>query len=176
MDFVSGFPKVDGMTVILVMVDRFLKYAIFILVPAVCTAEVAAALFFRHVVKHFGLPEDIVSDRDARFTGRFWTALFDLMGTKLKFSTSHHPQTDGQTERINALVEQYLRHYVTTNQRNWLELLDSAQFCYNLHKSSSTGKSPFEVVFGCQPLTLSEVAQISQEGRCPTAQKFLKDR
>ena len=95
MDFISGFLKVDSMIAILVMVDRFLKYTVFIPVLAICTAEVAAVLFFRYLVKHFGLLEDIVSDRDARFTGRFWTALFDLMGMKLKFSTSHHPQIDG---------------------------------------------------------------------------------
>ena len=71
-------------------------------------------MFFSHVVKHFGLPEDIISDRDARFTRQFWVELFKLLGSELKFSTANHPQTDGQTERINGLLEEYLRHYVTT--------------------------------------------------------------
>ena len=70
------------------------------------------------MVKYFGVPADIVSDRDTRFTGRFWTTLFNLMGIELKFSTANYPQTDGQTEIINHLLEEYLRHYVTASQRN----------------------------------------------------------
>ncbi|KAA8542969.1 hypothetical protein F0562_021536 [Nyssa sinensis] len=73
-----------------------------------------------------GLPLDIVSDRDARFTGRFWTALFKMMGSKLNFSTSNHPQTDGHTERVKVMLEEYMRHYVTANQENWVDLLDVA--------------------------------------------------
>ena len=96
------------------------------------------------VVKYFDLPENIMSDRDSHFIGRFWTVLFGLLGSQLKFSTTNHPQTNGQTKRINAVLEDYLRHYVTTSQKNWLDLLDLAQFAYNLHKSSSTEMSPFE--------------------------------
>jgi hypothetical protein len=67
-----------------------------------------------------------VSDRNPRSTGQFWTALFNLMGSDLKFSTSYHPQTDGQTEKVNILLEDYLRHYASTSQKNWLELLEVA--------------------------------------------------
>lgn len=80
--------------------------------------DVATELFFKNIVKYFGLPVDIVNDRDIRFIRRFWTDLFGLMGTELKFSTATHPQTDGKTERINALVEKYLRHFVTTSHCN----------------------------------------------------------
>jgi hypothetical protein len=158
MDFVGGFPTVEGMSAVMVVVDRFSKYAVFIAVPATCSAELAANLFFANLVQIFGLLEDIVSDRDPRFTGRFWTALFNMMGSDLKFSTGYHPQTDGQTERVNALLEDYLRHYASTSQKNWLELLEVAQFAYNLHKSSSTGMSHSELVFGQQPLAPHEVA------------------
>ena len=71
-----------------------------------------------------------------------------MMGTEPKFSTVNHPQTDGQTEKINHVLEEYLRHYVTTSQRNWVTLLDTAQFCYILHKSSALEMSPFEIVLG----------------------------
>jgi hypothetical protein len=98
------------------------------------------------------------------------------MGTRLKFSTANHPQTDGQTERINALLEEYLRHYVTATQRNWLELLDSAQFSYNLHKSSATDLSPFELVLGMQPQTPTEIAVQKTRGRSPTAYRFVRER
>ena len=139
MDFISGFPNVDGKRSIMVVVDRFSKYAVFVPAPNACPAEEAAKLFLTYVVKYFELPREIVSDRDTRFTGRFWTALFNMLGSILMFSTANHPQTDGQTERVNALLEEYLRHYVTASQKNWVELLETAQFCYNLHKSSATG-------------------------------------
>ena len=71
-----------------------------------------------------------------------------MMGTKLKFSTTNHPQTYGQTERINHLSEEYLRHYVTASQRNWVALLDTMQFCYNMHNSSATEMVSFEFVLG----------------------------
>ncbi|KAL6312677.1 hypothetical protein AAG906_039747 [Vitis piasezkii] len=79
----------------------------------------------------------IISDRDPRFTGKFWT--------ELHFSTSFHPQTDGQTERVNALLELYLRHFVSANQKDWAKLLDVAQFSYNLQRSEATNKSLFQV-------------------------------
>ncbi|KAK3006876.1 hypothetical protein RJ639_015460 [Escallonia herrerae] len=75
-----------------------------------------------------GLPKIIVSDRDPRFTGKFWTELFKLLGLELHFSTSFHPQTDGQTERVNALLECYLQHFVSANQTDWARVLDMAQF------------------------------------------------
>ncbi|KAK4397971.1 RNA-directed DNA polymerase [Sesamum angolense] len=125
MDSISGFPMVNGMTSILVVVDRFSKCGIFISAPHACPAETATELF-KNVTKYFGVPKDIVSDRDARFTGRFWATLFNMMETELKFSTANHPQIDGQTERVNALVEDYLRHYVSASQRNWVDLLDVA--------------------------------------------------
>ncbi|KAG6520213.1 hypothetical protein ZIOFF_017251 [Zingiber officinale] len=176
MDFISGFPKVDGMSSIMVVVDRFSKYAIFIAAPSACPSDVAAELFYRHVVKFLGLPNDIVSDRDTRFTRRFWTALFNMMGTDLKFSTANHPQTDGQTERINHVLEEYLRHYVTASQKNWLGLLDSAQFCYNLHKSSTTEKSPFEIVLGEQPTTPMKIAKQKSGGKCPAAYRYAREK
>jgi len=159
---------------VLVVVDRYSKYATFIPAPKECSAEQAAHLFFKHVVKYWGLPRSIISDRDTRFTGRFWTELFKLMGSELNFSTSFHPQSDGQTERVNALLEIYLRHYVSANQRDWAKLLDVAQFSYNLQKSESTGRSPFEVVTGQQPLTPSSLA-ISYKGPSPPAYRFAKD-
>jgi hypothetical protein len=89
MDFLGGFPKVEGMEVIMVVVGRFSKYVVFIAVPNACSADLAARMFFTNVVKIFGLLEDIVSDCDPRFTGRFWLTLFNMMGSDLKFSTGY---------------------------------------------------------------------------------------
>lgn len=80
------------------------------------------------MVKYWGVPLNIISDRDARFTSHFLQELFRLMGTKLFLSTARHPESDGQTERINGLLEDYLRHFVAADQSNWPDLLDAAQF------------------------------------------------
>ncbi|KAL0423510.1 UNVERIFIED_CONTAM: Transposon Ty3-I Gag-Pol polyprotein [Sesamum radiatum] len=176
MDFITGFPKVNGMASIVVVVDHFSKYGIFIAAPHACPAETTAELFFKNVTKYFGVLKEIVSDGDARFTGRFWTALFNMMGTELKFSTANHPQTDGQTERVNALVEDYLRHYVSASQRNWVDLLDVAQFSYNLHKSSATGMSPFELAYGRQPTTPHEISVQRTGRKCPAAYWYARSK
>lgn len=171
MDFISALPKVGALGSILVVVDRFSKYGTFIAAPADCTAEEAARLFVGNVVKFWGIPENIVSDRDPRFTGKFWTEVFRILGTELLFSTSFHPQTDGQTERVNALVEEYLRHFVSASQKDWVHHLDVAQFSYNLRRSESTNHSPFELATGRQPLTPHSIAA-GEQGRSPMALQF----
>ncbi|XP_017621263.1 uncharacterized protein LOC108465452 [Gossypium arboreum] len=152
MDFIVGLPKSDGFASILVMVDRFSKYATFISATKECHIEGAARLFLRHVVKYWRVLLSIISDREGRFTGRFWTKLFKSMGSNLNFSTSMHPQIDGQTERVNALLETYLRQY----------------------RSGATNQSPFEIVTGQQPLTPNAVAT-HYTGPNPTAYGFAKD-
>ena len=127
MDFIIGLPKSEDNNSIIVVVDRFSKYATFIVAPTDCTTEETTRLFLKHVVKYWGLPKYIISDRDPRFTRKFWTELFKLMGLELHFSTSFHPQADGQTERVNALLELYLRHFVSANQKDWAKLLDRAR-------------------------------------------------
>ena len=120
------------------------------------------------------MPQNIVSDRDPRFLGRLWTELFRLLGSKLYFSSSGHPQTDGQTERVNALLEQYLRHFVSNNQKNWVELLDVAQFSYNLQWSSTSGQSPFELLMGQQPSTPDSIV-VGYSGASPAAFNLTKE-
>ncbi|KAI4331788.1 hypothetical protein L6164_016743 [Bauhinia variegata] len=173
MDFIVALPKSKGYGSIMVVVDRFSKYAMFIPAQADCKVDEAAHLFFKHVVKLWGIPRSIVSDCDPRFIGKFWRELFKLMGTDLNFSTSFHPQSDGQTERINALLELYLQHYVSAYQRDWAKLLDMAQFSYNLQRSEF-GKSPFEIVMGQQPLT-PHVLVTPYVGDNPAAFRFAKE-
>ena len=117
MDFIIGFPKVNGFTSIMAIMDRFSKYGTFVPMPKECAAEMTVKLFMKNIVKLYGIPTDIVSDHDTRFTERFWQTLFQQLGTKLKFSTTNYRQTDGQTERINTMLE-YLRHFVLANQNN----------------------------------------------------------
>ncbi|KAL5824530.1 hypothetical protein ACOSQ3_020593 [Xanthoceras sorbifolium] len=91
MDFISALSKSDSCGSIMVVVDRFSKYATFIAAPTDCTADQAARVFLRNVVKYWCVPRMIISDREPRFTGKFWIELFNLLGSKLHFSTSFHP-------------------------------------------------------------------------------------
>lgn len=174
MDYITGLPKVGDLGSIIVVVDRFSKYATFIAAPKHVTAEATAHLFFAQIVKYWGLPKDIVSDRDPRFAGIFWTELFKLLGSKLSMSSSYHPQSDGQTERFNSMLEEYLRHFVSGNQKDWAKLLDAAQLCFNARKSSTTNRSPFEIVTGQQPL-LPYTLESPQSARSPLARSFTEE-
>lgn len=101
MDFIEGLPKSEGYTVILVVVDRMTKYAHFLPIKHPYTAATVANTFFHNIVKLHGLPTSIVSDRDTIFVSKFWKELFALYKIDLKYSTAYHPQTDGQSERVN---------------------------------------------------------------------------
>ncbi|KAL2232453.1 UNVERIFIED_CONTAM: hypothetical protein Sindi_1425300 [Sesamum indicum] len=160
---------------IIVVVDRLSKYATFITAPKHVTAEGTAHLFFKHIVKYWGLPKDIISDRDSHFTSVFWTELFKLLGSTLSMSSSYHPQSDGQTERYNSMLEDYLRHFVQGTQKDWVKLLDVAQLCFNAQKSSSTNKSAFEIVTGQQPL-LPNTLDTPQSVRSSLARSFSQEQ
>ena len=110
-----------------------------------------ARIFLDQVVRLHGLPKTIVSDRDVRFTSYFWKTLWHLLGTRLKFSTAYHPQTDGQTEIVNRSLGNLLRCLVGESLGNWDLLLSRAEFAYNSSVNRSTGKSPFEIVHGYKP-------------------------
>lgn len=156
MDFITDLPKSrePGNTTqydtIFVVTDRFSKYGYFIPTVRSGTAEDVAFLLHRHVIAQHGAPKEIISDRDKLFTSKFWKATLQLMGTKRKLSTSFHPQTDGQTERLNQTLEQFLRVYVNKTQDNWSQLLPMAQFTYN-NSTMVTGDTPFYINFGKHP-------------------------
>lgn len=104
LDFITGLPKVEDLGTILVVIDRFSKYATFLASPKYVSAEERAQLFFKHLVKYWGMPQDIVSDRDCPFTGDFWTELLKFFASSLSMSSSYYPQSDGQTEPFNGIV------------------------------------------------------------------------
>ncbi|KAK3016950.1 hypothetical protein RJ639_007326 [Escallonia herrerae] len=124
--------------------------------------------------RYWGMPQDIVSDQDSRFTGNFWIELFKLFGSQLSMSSSYHPELDGQTEQFNSMIEEYLRHFVSATQKNWVKLLYVAQLCFNSRKSSSTGKSAFKIVNGQQPL-LPHIVNIPNAGKSPRAISFSEE-
>jgi transposase InsO family protein len=115
------------------------------------TSEQTARLFADFVFKLHGLPASAISDRGPQFTSAFTRALCKILGIDQNLSTSFHPQTDGQTEHINAILEQYLRAYTNYQQDNWEELLTMAEFAYNNTVSSTTGLTPFFGNYGQHP-------------------------
>ncbi|RFU81252.1 hypothetical protein TARUN_954, partial [Trichoderma arundinaceum] len=145
---------------IFVVVDRLTKMSYFIPYKEASTAEELAYVFARFVTANHGLPGEMISDRGSTFVSKFWKALNNRLGTHHKASTAHHPQTDGQTERINQIVKDYLVHYINLGMEDWVEKLPIAQFAYNSTQSESTGKSPFFLNFGFEP----EAYRLPREG------------
>jgi hypothetical protein len=154
MDFVEGFPKVGGRSVVLTVVDRFSKMAHFIPLSHPYTAMTLARAFFDNVVKLHGLPCSIVSDRDPVFTSALWTKLFTLSGVKLRLSSAFRPQTDGQSEVTNRVLAVYLCCLAGDRPRSWLRWLPWVEFCYNTSFQTALQTTPFRVVFGRDPPTL----------------------
>jgi hypothetical protein len=174
LDFITGLPpaKNDGGCVfdaILVIVDRLSKMALYI--PALKTwdAKDFAESYFKHVVLKYGIQKGIVSDRGSIFTSAFWAEICYQLKVKRRLSTAFHPQTDGQTERQNQTLEQYLRSFANEQQDNWVRLLDTAQFAYNNSIHDSTKLTPFYAVYGKHPLLTTPPADSRQEGEVPDA-------
>ena len=108
-DFIMGLPSTtSGHNAIWVIVDRLTKSAHFLAIAAEYSLERLAKIYMKEIVRLHGIPKSIVFDRDPRFTSRFWRALQDAMGTRLRFSTAYHPQTDGQTERTIQTLDDML--------------------------------------------------------------------
>ena len=165
MDFIVALPRTQrGKDAIMVVVDRFSKMAHFIACHKTDDASNVADLYFREIVRLHGVPKSIVSDRDSKFLSYFWNTLWRKLGTKLLFSTSHHPQTDGQTEVTNRTLGTLLRGLVSKTQKDWDVKLSHAEFAYNRSPTYATNHSPFEVVYGVNPyLPLDLIAMPKEE-------------
>ncbi|KAL0543865.1 hypothetical protein IC582_018970 [Cucumis melo] len=163
MDFITGLPRtLRGFTVIWVVVDRLTKSAHFVPGKSTYTASKWAQLYMSEIVRLHGVPVSIVSDRDARFTSKFWKGLQTAMGTRLDFSTAFHPQTDGQTERLNQVLEDMLRACALEFPGSWDSHLHLMEFAYNNSYQATIGMAPFEALYGkcCRsPVCWDEVGE-----------------
>ena len=171
-DFIVELPKSSNYDTVFVVVDRFTKRAHFIPTVTTVTAEETAALFRDHVYRHHGWPKKIISDRGTQFAAKFTVALNKLLGVQTALSTAYHPETDGQTERTNMELEQYLRLYTNFMQDDWSDWLSQAEFAYNNRQHSSTGFSPFYLEYGRHPHIPGVQPIISNEHNNPAAIDF----
>ena len=154
MDFITHLPLVKGKTTIWVIVDRLSKYSHFIALPAQVSAASLATIFLAEIYRLHGMPRTIVSDIDRLFISKFWSELFRLHGTTLAYNSSYHPQTDGQTEVTNRILETFLRCFVTNSPHLWVSYLPLAEYWYNTTYQSAIRMSPFEALYGRTPPTV----------------------
>ena len=153
MDFITGLPMSRGFDAIFVVVDMLTKMCHLFPVHKKSSAKDIAHVFMRGVFLYHGLPRRIISDRDSKFTSNFWRAIFEATGTQLSFSTAYHPQTDGQTERVNQIIEDMLRAYCMREPIKWTRYLYLVEFAYNASFQRSIGMSPFKALYGQECLT-----------------------
>nr|ABA98580.1 retrotransposon protein, putative, Ty3-gypsy subclass [Oryza sativa Japonica Group] len=149
MDFITGLPRTSsGHDSIWVIVDRLTKVAHFIPVKTTYSGSRLAELYMARIVCLHGVPKKIVSDRGSQFTSNFWKKLQEEMGSKLNFSTAYHPQTDGQTERVNQILEDMLRACALDFGGSWDKNLPYAEFSYNNSYQASLQMAPYEALYG----------------------------
>ena len=149
MDFITGLLRIlKGYTVIWVVVDKLTRSTHFVPGKSTYTASKWAQLYLTEIVRLHGVPVLIVSDRDARFTSKFWKGFQPTMGTRLDFSTTFHPQTDGQTERLNQGLEDMLQACALEFPSSWDSHLHLMEFAYNNSFQATIGMTPFEVLYG----------------------------
>ncbi len=176
MDFITGLPPTESNhDTIMVFVDRLSKMTHLVATDISVDAPRCAKIFLEHIWRLHGMPKEIICDRDPRFRSAFLQSLAGMVGTKIQMSTAFHPQTDGQTERMNRVVEDCLRHYVMPHQQNWDQLLPVVEFAINSSWQASIDMTPFKCCYGYapkNPLTVSLPPQ--GEERVPAAVDFAK--
>lgn len=159
MDFMVDLPMSQGFNTIWVIVDRLTKRAHFIAMTignGESSAKNCAKIFCKEYQRLHGVPESIISDRDSRFNNEFWQEFIKLQGTTHNMSSAFKPSTDGQSERTNRFIQDYLRNYIHPTQNNWSELLFAAEFAYNARVHDSIKMSPFEADLGYIPRSVPD--------------------
>uniref|UniRef100_A0A4W5R6M5 Gypsy retrotransposon integrase-like protein 1 n=1 Tax=Hucho hucho TaxID=62062 RepID=A0A4W5R6M5_9TELE len=171
LDFITGLPPSLGNTTILVIIDRFSKAARFVPLTKLPSAKETAELVINHVFRVFGIPQDMVSDRGPQFASRFWKAFCQLIGATASLSSGYHPESNGQTERMNQELETALRCMASNIPSTWSSFIVWAEYAHNTLRSSSTGMSPHECQFGyAPPLFPDKEADVG----VPSALKFVR--
>ena len=164
MDFMTDLPPCQTYDAILVVVDRFTKMAHFVPCTKDITSEELALLFIDRVYWYHGMPAHIISNRGPQFSAAYWGTFLKNLHIEPRLSTAYHPETDGQTERVNSILNQYLRVYCNFLQDNWVQLLPLAEFAYNNSVHSATMVTPFMANYGVNPSTdLTRATSLTDE-------------
>ena len=150
-DLIGELPESQGYNAICVVVDRFTKQIHVLPTNTTIILEGMAKLYQDHIFKLYSIPQKIIHDRGPQFDLHFMKDLNELLNIERNPSTAYHPQTDGQTERIDQEIEQYLQIFINYHQNDWAEWLPMAEFAYNNKVQSSTGHSPFMAIYGYHP-------------------------
>jgi len=159
MDFITELPLSQECDQLWVVIDQFTKMVHFLpLGKNRKTAEDMAVIFTREIWKHHGLPTNIVSNQDSRFTSETWKEFLRLSGIRPRMLTAFHPETDRQRERLNQTIEAYVRVFVSHEQNNWAALLPMAEFAYNNSVTMGCGMSPFYANYGYHPVASDPAA------------------
>jgi hypothetical protein len=155
MDFITKIPRTNKQhDCIMVVVDKLTKAAHFVPVKFIHKVVNIVVVYMKEIARLHGIPKTIVSDREPKFTSKFWRGLFNGFGTNLNFSTTCHPESDGQTERVNQVIEDMLRMYVMDKPSKWEDYLHLVEFAYNKGYQASLKMSPFEALYGRKCNTL----------------------
>jgi hypothetical protein len=163
MDFIIKLPLSNTYDSILTITDTFSKASIFIPCNETLDAAKTALLYATYILPHYGLPSQIISDRDPRFMATVSKELCHILSILQNISTTYHPQTDGQSERTNQRLEQYLQIFVDYHQQDWSQWLPLAQYTLNTWPNATTKKAPFELIMGHIP----RVHQVSRVTSSP---------
>jgi hypothetical protein len=148
MNFITKLPRTSKQhNSIMVVVEKLTKVARFIPVKSGHKETDIAEIYIHEIAKLHGVPKTIVSDGDSNFTLNFWKGLFKGFGTSLNFSITYHPETDGQTERVNRVIEDILRMCVIDKPSKWEEYLHLVEFAYNNGYQVSLKMGPFETLY-----------------------------
>ena len=173
MDLIVKLPRTErGHDSIVVFVDRLSKMAHLAACAETIEAHQLAQLFLERVFAHHGMPRELVSDRDSRFTSAFWSEVCRILHVKRAMSSAYHPETDGQTERTNRTLEQVLRHYVAPSQSDWDLHLPFVEFAINNAQHASTQATPFFLNYGQNPLT---PVSLDIDTNVPAAEAFMSN-
>lgn len=177
LDLIGPLPTTQaGNDAIVVFVDRLTKMTHFVATTMHVTGVQVADMLIEHIFRLHGMPTELVSDRDPRFTGTFWQELMKAMQTRLAMSSAYHAQTDGQTERMNRLLEETLRHYVSPSQDDWDRHLPFVEFAINNSVNESIGTTPFRLNSVFEPRVPLDLVFKNRKdpvsARCPSSQAY----
>ncbi|KMS64547.1 hypothetical protein BVRB_019170, partial [Beta vulgaris subsp. vulgaris] len=175
LDFITDLPESSGSNCILVFVDRLTKTGHFIPCHGPPDAESTAHMFLSTIVRLYGVPDQIISDRGPQFISKFWNRLFELLGADVSLTSGYHCQTNGQTERLNQVLEQYLRCYTSYRQSDWSQLLPLADSPTSNSQHGATGVSPFFALRGYHPKFDPAIPSTAQVPRAESYAKSLTE-